>query len=222
MESVVGKGSEWRAERFREGVKALFDVWGALDVMRDNLTGGSNTEDLIEDMFEGVLEQFNFDTGKMSVTHSDLEDMLYDFTSRELCTEVEDGSVEQVADYAVRLFRALLLDDVTLHAKLLAAAEKRNRARARETPQARKKKTAAVNVAKKEQQPNEEAAEGNEDEQEDGDSSEGEGSEEDNENDNNRRDADDADDGDAKNKEGDEDGEWTVVSRGKSNQNVKK
>jgi hypothetical protein len=115
-----------REQRFREGVEALFDIWDALLMMKTEMVAGRDTLEIVEDMFEGVLEQFTFGPkGKAKVSQSDLEDMFFDFTSRDLYTVLEDGSVEQVADYCFQLFRTLQQDDLTVYGKVRAAAAKK-------------------------------------------------------------------------------------------------
>ena len=95
---------EERAAKFREAVDGLFVLWAAMDVIREAMPG-QQTEWAIEDMFEGILEQFVF-TGvkaKAKVSQTELEDMIFDFCSRDLNTDLDDGSVEQVADYTFKL-----------------------------------------------------------------------------------------------------------------------
>lgn len=118
--------------QFRAGVDSLFVIWSALDAMRDNLTGGVDTLEKIEDMLEGVLEQFEVGSGstrhRARVTQADLEDMLFDFTERELHTVVEDNSVEQIADYTFKLWRSLVLaGEFDVLQKLLLASDKRRK-----------------------------------------------------------------------------------------------
>ncbi len=115
-----------RVQRFREGVTALFDIWDALLMMKTEMVAGRDTLEIVEDMLEGVLEQFTFGPkGKAKVSQTDLEDMFFDFTSRDLYTVLEDGSVEQVADYCFQLFRSLQQDDLAVLNKLVAAAAKK-------------------------------------------------------------------------------------------------
>lgn len=116
-----------RTAKFREGVDALFVVWSALAAMREASVAGHETSEAIDDLFEGVVEQFVFGR-KPKVTQSDLEDMIFDFTSRELCTELEDGSVEQVADYAFKLFRTLSDNDLSVYERVMLAASRRRKA----------------------------------------------------------------------------------------------
>jgi hypothetical protein len=119
---------EERSARMRVGVDSLFVLWAALDVMKEAMPG-RETEEIIEDMFEGILEQFTFGKKpKANVSQTDLEDMIYDFTSRDLHTELEDGSVEQVADYTFQLFRGVCANDVTVFEKLVSAASRRRKA----------------------------------------------------------------------------------------------
>ncbi len=183
--------------QFRAGVEALFVVWSALDAMRENLTGGVDTHDKIEDMLEGVLEQFEVGSGstrpRARVTQMDLEDMLFDFTERELHTVLEDNSVEQIADYTWKLWRSLVLSgEFGVLQKLLLAGDKR-----------RKRKPAPVVVVVA-PQPDGEEGEGDDDDEgeDDGDESHGDEGEEEGEG------------GDAAAPVADDDG-WTVVGRKK-------
>ena len=48
--------AQQKEEYLRKGVDALFVLWAALDVMREAMVAGYETEDIIEDMFEGILE----------------------------------------------------------------------------------------------------------------------------------------------------------------------
>ncbi len=117
-----------KVQRFREGVTALFDIWDALVMVRTEMVAGRDTVEIVEDMLEGILEQFTFGPkGKARVSQADLEDMIFDFTSRDLNTVLEDGSVEQVADYCFQLHRTLAQDNVSVYDKLLAAAAKKKK-----------------------------------------------------------------------------------------------
>jgi hypothetical protein len=119
-------------ERFRAGVESLFVIWDALDAMRDNMTGGVETEEKIEDMLEGVLEQFDVGVKpRARVTQTDLEDMFFDFTETELRTMLEDGSVEQIADYVFKLYRELIKDELAVLQKVLFASDKKRRLKPR-------------------------------------------------------------------------------------------
>jgi hypothetical protein len=125
--------NEERAAKFREGVDGLFVLWAALDVMREAMPD-VQTEWAIEDMFEGILEQFVFGSkNKANVSQTELEDMIFDFCSRDLNTDLEDGSVEQVADYTFKLFSSLCKNDLTVVEKVVTAAEKRRNAKKKTT-----------------------------------------------------------------------------------------
>ena len=104
-------------------------LWAALDVMREAMPS-VQTEWAIEDMIEGILEQFVFagNKPKAKVSQTDLEDMIFDFTARDLFTDLEDGSVEQVADYTFKLFSSLSKNDLSVYDKVVAAASKRRKA----------------------------------------------------------------------------------------------
>ena len=111
--------------------------------MKDHMTGGGETLEMIDDLMEGLIELFIFSGTKVKckVSQADLEDMLFDFTSRELNTNLEDGSVEQIADYAMRLFHSLNVNDLSFYEKLTTAAEKRNKAKPKVQDKTKKKKS---------------------------------------------------------------------------------
>ena len=180
----------------REGVDALFAVWAALDAMREAQVAGWDTENAIEDMYEGILEQFVFEPKpKAKQSQLDLEDMIFDFTGHDLHTVLEDGSVEQVADYAGQLFRSLCRSDLSVYNKLMLAASTK-----RKNPP---KKTVFI-------EQEEEV-----DEDEGGDAPGGESGSEGN--DNNVKDGDDSDDSDNKadGEAGGGDDGWSVVGSAK-------
>ena len=186
----------------REGVEALFVVWTALDAMREAQVAGWDTENAIEDMYEGILEQFVFEPKpKAKQSQLDLEDMIFDFTAHDLHTVLEDGSVEQVADYAGQLFRSLCRSDLSVYNKLMLAASKK-----RKSPP---KKTVVI----------EEEEDVDDDEGED--ASEGESGSEGN--DNNAREGDNSDDSDNKadGEEGEDDDGWSVVGSAKKGSKAK-
>lgn len=141
---------EERSAKFREGVDGLFVLWAALDVMREAMPD-VKTEWAIEDMFEGILEQFVFSgtKPKAKVSQTELEDMIFDFTAHDLFTDLEDGSVEQVADYTFKLFTSLCKNDLSVYEKLVAAAGKRRNAKKK--PAIVKEKKAREPVAEDEE-----------------------------------------------------------------------
>lgn len=127
-EAPVELSAQEQNERMREGVDALFVLWAALDMMKDAQSAGWDTENAIDDMYEGIMEQFVFSPKpKVKVSQLDLEDMIFDFCSHDLHTVLEDGSVEQIADYCGQIFRGLCRHDLTVYSKVMLAASKKRK-----------------------------------------------------------------------------------------------
>jgi hypothetical protein len=124
-EKKVLSGEE-REDYFAEGVDSLFLLWQALDVMKEAMVAGGDTLYAIEDMRDGIIEQFQFvPKPKAKVSQNDLEDMIYDFCSNDLYTVLDDGSAEQIADHSFALYRKLCNNDLTDVLKLREAAERK-------------------------------------------------------------------------------------------------
>ncbi|CAI5468011.1 unnamed protein product [Closterium sp. Yama58-4] len=115
---------------FREGVRLVFARWTALQLAVENQWGGGRSAEKAQHMQADLV---HFCYSKRGAVYSDeLEEWLDEATVKDFSMEVEDGSLREVADKIVEVFKACRDGNFTLVQQLqeaeAAAAAKGRRA----------------------------------------------------------------------------------------------
>ncbi|CAI5490691.1 unnamed protein product [Closterium sp. Naga37s-1] len=115
---------------FREGVRLVFARWTALQLAVENQWGGGRSAEKAQHMQADLV---HFCYSKRGAVYGDeLEEWLDEATVRDFNMEVEDGSLREVADKVVEVFKACRDGSFTLvqqlQAEEAAAAAKGRRA----------------------------------------------------------------------------------------------
>ncbi|CAI5472710.1 unnamed protein product [Closterium sp. Yama58-4] len=115
---------------FREGVRLVFARWTALQLAVENQWGGARSAEKAQHMQADLV---HFCYSKRGAVYSDeLEEWLDEATVKDFNMEVEDGSLREVADKVVEVFKACKDGNFTLVQQLqeaeAAAAAKGRRA----------------------------------------------------------------------------------------------